>query len=87
MSRPTSVAVYVNASLSDGELLYVADSNNHRIRKATAVCSKLCENEGYCLTEEKCVCKDGWTGDDCSQPVCDPGLCSEYVQCQQCCSQ
>ena len=72
LSRPTDVALFVNASLTDQEMLYIADAANNAIRMATAVCSKVCENGGYCISEEKCVCPDGWVGDDCSMPVCKP---------------
>jgi len=66
------VAVFVNASVTDIELLYIADAGNHAIRISTAVCSKVCENGGYCISEEKCDCPEGWVGDDCSMPVCNP---------------
>lgn len=39
--------MYVNASVTDGERLYIADAGNHAIRISTAVCSKVCENGGY----------------------------------------
>lgn len=34
--------MFKNASLSDTELLYIADAKNHVIRAMTAVCSKVC---------------------------------------------
>lgn len=35
-----------------------------------AVCSKICENGGFCTSAETCECAMGWQGDDCTTPKC-----------------
>lgn len=78
-SRPTAIATFVNATLSDTEFLYVADSHNNVIRTVTAVCSKVCENGGECISEEVCACPPGWDGDDCAIPICTDCITLPYV--------
>ena len=41
--------MFVNASLGESEFLYIADTENHRIRAISAVCSFPCENMGRYL--------------------------------------
>ena len=48
-------------------------------------CPRQCTspNNGFCNTEtQKCICAQGWTGDDCSTPDC-PGepVCSGHGSC------
>jgi hypothetical protein len=69
-NHPTGIAIFVNASATDTEYVYVADTDNHAIRLMTAVCSKVCENGGLCNAEDTCQCAAGWIGDDCTLPVC-----------------
>ena len=42
---PTGLGKFKNASLSNTELIYIADTQNHAIRTITAVCSKVCTRE------------------------------------------
>ena len=64
------VAVAPQTSLSNVSLLYLVDQNNHAIRTVTAVCTKVCENNGFCQFENFCKCPDGWAGEDCTSPIC-----------------
>ena len=69
---PSGVALPANRSLAAGGLglLYVADEGNHAVRAMTATCAKVCENGGECTADETCACAAGWTGVDCTVPVC-----------------
>lgn len=78
LSRPSKVATFINTTITNTEFLYVADSENHRIRTVTAVCSKICENGGQCVAEETCQCTSGWEGDDCTIPICG-GTCRDLM--------
>jgi hypothetical protein len=69
-NKPTGISIFVNASLTDTEYIYIADTLNNRIRKMSAVCSKICENGGECVSADECLCPVGWGGDDCTLPVC-----------------
>jgi hypothetical protein len=80
-NKPTGVAMFVNTTLKPDEFLYIADTNNHRIRQMTAVCAKICENGGQCTLADTCTCSPGWEGDDCTLPICTPGLCGERELC------
>ncbi|RHY10111.1 hypothetical protein DYB36_002112 [Aphanomyces astaci] len=73
---PTGIDVFETPSSTN--LVIVADTTNHRIRGLTAACSKICENQGQCISAETCACAPGWRGDDCTIPVCTPGLCGEW---------
>ena len=50
------------------------------------VCTNHCLH-GYCYQPDYCLCKDGWSGDNCSQPLCSHvcvhGQCSspDYCTC------
>jgi hypothetical protein len=56
--------------------VFIADTENHAIRAMAAVCSAPCENGGRCVGGAggvgwgACACAAGWTGVDCSTPVC-----------------
>lgn len=78
---PSGIAVYVNRSLTDSEVLIIADSHNHVIRAMTAVCSQTCENGGRCIGPQKCQCLPGWSGTDCSVPVCTGTPCGPRTIC------
>jgi len=67
---PGGIAMARNASLSSTNSLYIADTGNHVIRAITAACAKVCENGGTCDGDETCVCASGWSGDDCTVPIC-----------------
>ncbi|DAZ94106.1 TPA: hypothetical protein N0F65_007940 [Lagenidium giganteum] len=67
---PMGIEIYFGQSPGRTQLLYIADARNNRIRQITAVCSKICENGGVCVAQDMCSCASGWTGDDCSIPVC-----------------
>lgn len=69
-NRPGGVAARYGHTLSDSEYLYIADTNNHRVRAVSAVCTFVCENGGRCVGDDTCSCPTGWTGIDCSLPVC-----------------
>ena len=69
---PVGIASFINSSLdSTNRFLFVADRNNNAIRAMTAVCSFPCENGGTCEKNDKCQCRDGWAGTDCTRPICD----------------
>ncbi|KAL7692793.1 putative EGF-like domain, LCCL domain, six-bladed beta-propeller, TolB, LCCL domain superfamily [Plasmopara halstedii] len=57
-------------SLSRTNFLYIADTGNNRIRTLSATCAKVCENGGVCSAPDECTCTIGWTGDDCTIPIC-----------------
>ena len=78
---PAAVALFFNASLTQAELLYVADAHNHVVRAVTAICSMTCENGGNCTAPEHCTCAPGWGAPDCTQPICARQLCSARQVC------
>jgi hypothetical protein len=67
---PSGIAAFFNSSLTEAEFLYIADTDNHVIRKITAICSMTCENGGICSGPEKCSCREGWGASDCTRPIC-----------------
>lgn len=68
---PIGISVFVNSTLDNlSQFLYVADRNNNVIRALTATCSFTCENDGRCIGADKCECKPGWEGIDCTKPKC-----------------
>lgn len=78
---PSGIEIYSQSSLSRSQLVYIADSKNHRIRQMTATCAKICENGGTCTGPDTCTCRTGWSGDDCSIPVCDAPKCTGRQVC------
>ncbi|GAB9469746.1 hypothetical protein Gpo141_00007014 [Globisporangium polare] len=79
---PSGIEVFYQNSLSRTQLVFIADSKNHRIRQMTATCTKICENGGTCVAPDTCSCRNGWTGDDCSIPTCaNGGTCSAPDTC------
>uniref|UniRef100_K3X6C8 EGF-like domain-containing protein n=1 Tax=Globisporangium ultimum (strain ATCC 200006 / CBS 805.95 / DAOM BR144) TaxID=431595 RepID=K3X6C8_GLOUD len=76
---PSGIEIYSQHSLTRTQLVYIADSKNHRIRQMTATCAKICENGGTCTSPDTCSCLFGWSGDDCSIPVCDAGCAPRQV--------
>ncbi len=81
LAQNHGVAMFVNASLTDTERLYITDTGNHMIRTMSATCTKICENGGKCSAPDLCACEAGWAGDDCTLPVCSSGLCGEREVC------
>lgn len=78
---PSGIAAsYQNGSLSDINFLYIADTNNHRIRGLSATCTQICENGGRCAGPDICQCPTGWTGIDCTKPTCD-SPCGDNTVC------
>ena len=69
-SSPSGIAARYNDSLTDGTYLYIADTKNNRIRAISASCTQICENGGRCIGPDFCSCAQGWTGVDCTKPVC-----------------
>lgn len=67
---PAGLALTSGTSMSHNETLVVADTQNHVIRRLTAVCSAPCENGGHCVAPETCACREGWSGSDCATPIC-----------------
>lgn len=78
---PSGVEMYSQTNASRSQLVFIADSRNHRIRQITAVCSKACENGGVCVAAETCSCASGWSGDDCTVPVCSSVQCTGRQLC------
>jgi len=69
--HPSGLGAFVNATLDDASyLLFIADRDNHAIRGMSAACSFRCENNGRCVGPDKCECALGWSGIDCTKPVC-----------------
>ena len=50
--------------------MFIADRDNNSIRGMSAVCTYVCENGGRCVGPDKCQCEEGWSGIDCTRPVC-----------------
>lgn len=67
---PSGITARYGHTLSDTEYAYIADTNNHRIRALSAVCTFICENGGRCIGNDQCSCPTGWSGIDCTQPTC-----------------
>jgi hypothetical protein len=67
---PGGISARPGVNITDSEYLYVADTNNHKIRAMSAVCTFICENGGRCVGDDHCLCPAGWTGVDCAIPVC-----------------
>lgn len=44
------------------------------------MCSQICENGGTCVGPDKCKCPTGWSGIDCTVPVC-TNACNDYEVC------
>lgn len=68
--RPLGIAANPLTSLTDDVFLYVADTDNNRIRGVSAVCTQICENGGKCTGPDVCSCPSGWYGIDCTKPLC-----------------
>jgi hypothetical protein len=58
-------------SLDDAlHLIYISDRGNNIIRGMSATCSFRCENNGRCIGPDQCQCPLGWSGIDCTKPLC-----------------
>jgi len=66
--------VWGTANPSQTTWFFISDTNHHRIKAATALCAKSCQNGGVCKETDKCDCTTapGYTGKDCSVPQCSP---------------
>ncbi|OWZ23365.1 hypothetical protein PHMEG_0001774 [Phytophthora megakarya] len=73
------LAIAQSRSLSRTDFLYIADAGNNRIRALSASCAKVCENGGVCSAPDVCTCTSGWTGDDCTIPVCSTSCGSRQI--------
>lgn len=62
------------------ERFVFADTDHHRIKSATALCLRECQNGGNCTSTNLCTCPPKWTGIDCSIPICNPS-CAAYEVC------
>jgi hypothetical protein len=71
----------LGTALSGSEHLYIADTGGHRIRRVTAVCSQICENGGSCTGPDTCTCVTGWSGYDCTKPLCEGVTCGDREIC------
>eukprot|EP01038_Epipyxis_sp_PR26KG_P004469 gene4469-6320_t len=81
-NNPSGItALHNNDGLSDRSFLFIADTNNHRIRAISATCTQICENNGTCVGPDTCKCSSGWTGIDCTKPICTSGLCGTNKVC------
>ena len=67
-------------SISNINYLYIADTDNNRIRGLSAICTMICENGGTCIRSDTCSCPNGWSGIDCTIPVCS-APCPENTLC------
>ncbi|CAM9983282.1 unnamed protein product [Ectocarpus sp. 6 AP-2014] len=79
--RPGGIDAWRSKNITDRRFLYVADAGSHAIRALSAVCSFVCENGGVCEGPDQCSCPTGWTGLDCSLPLCSDGLCGPRELC------
>jgi sugar lactone lactonase YvrE len=69
--HPSGIGAFVNASLEDGSrFMFIADRDNHAIRGMSAACTFKCENGGRCVGPDQCQCDEGWSGLDCTKPLC-----------------
>ena len=39
----------------------------HLLLTFIAICSKECQNNGICVSPNKCACAEGWQGLDCTE--------------------
>jgi len=72
---PSGIAARYDRALNDTTYLYIADTNNHRIRALSATCTQICENGGRCVGPDTCDCPAGWEGIDCTKPICSSTTC------------
>ncbi len=80
-NRPSGLGAYVNISLNDAShILYISDRGNNIIRGMSATCSFKCENNGRCIGPDLCQCSPGWSGIDCTKPMCQE-LCGPRKLC------
>ena len=78
-NKPSGVAVKPGTSLTDTNFMYLADTNNNRIRAISATCTQICENGGLCVGPDLCKCQSGWRGEDCTIPHCTSSCGSNKV--------
>lgn len=77
-------------------MLYCPESIVEFCQYYNKKCPNFCSLNGYCFNE-KCVCRENWSGDDCNQclgvllnGVCTKGACpkgyylSRNIECRQC---
>ena len=69
--RPSDIVIDPSLSLTNENTLFILDQFNHRLMRLTASCSQACENGGVCVAPETCQCAAGWSGQDCTRPLCD----------------
>eukprot|EP00924_Labyrinthula_sp_SR-Ha-C_P014134 snap_masked-scaffold_77-processed-gene-0.38-mRNA-1 protein AED:0.12 eAED:0.12 QI:0/-1/0/1/-1/1/1/0/1936 len=50
--------------------IYLADRDNHIIRRFDTLCGLPCENSGVCIGDDICLCAPGWEGVRCTRPIC-----------------
>jgi hypothetical protein len=67
---PSGISARYGFSLNESTYVYIADTSNNRIRALSATCTQICENGGRCTGPDICTCPAGWTGVDCTKPVC-----------------
>ena len=82
-NSPLPLASYLSeqrGSISNINYLYIADTDNNRIRGLSAICTMICENGGTCIRSDTCSCPNGWSGIDCTIPVCS-APCPENTLC------
>ena len=79
LDGPVGVATYAGKSLTAANYLFVVDTNNNRIRRLTATCTKVCENGGSCIGPDVCQCATGWAGPDCTSPMCAVACAAKQV--------
>lgn len=67
---PAGLSARSGVELSDTEFMYIADASNNKIRAMSATCTQICENGSRCTKADTCTCLTGWTGIDCTKPIC-----------------
>ena len=67
---PQGMGMFVNSSLTEEIVLFIADTKNNLIRAVSAGCGQICENAGRCVGADICECAKGWYGHDCTLPIC-----------------
>lgn len=69
-NRPKGIAAAYHSRPNDTSPVFIADTENNKIRAISAVCTQICENQGSCVGNDVCACADGWSGVDCTVPIC-----------------
>ena len=81
---PYKKKIYIFGGIDGSNDLYSDELWMLEIEYCCGCDEKSCVN-GFCIAEDTCQCDEGWQGDTCSTPICDPscvnGICSFHGVC------